>query len=131
MTRPLQGRMNDKLDRAIERAGSFSPEAREEGRRELEVLFRSGSASAGVELAHIVVAENFACSLGRPEAVDLLIRQLRLSGEALAFLNLYHHGGDLICDELMFELLTLAAPNCVDAAEILEAGLPNWRHPLA
>jgi hypothetical protein len=123
--------VTDDLDQALDRCGSFSPEVREIGRRELERMFGAGSAVAGLELARIVVSEKFACSLGRPEAVELLIRQLRLSGEALAFLDLYYHGGDLVPDELMFELLTLAAPNCTEAAEILEARLPGWRHPLA
>ncbi len=123
--------MNDELNRALDRCGSISPEVREGGRRELERLFKAGSAVAGVELAHIVVSENFPCSLGKPEAVGMLVRRLRLSGDPLAFLDLYHHGGDLVSDDLMLELLTLAAPNCAEAAEILEARLPGWRHPLA
>ena len=124
-------RMTDDLDRALERCTSFSSEVRESGRCELEGLFAAGSAVAGVELAHIVLSAKHVCSLGKPQAVDLLAREVRLSGDPLAFLNLYYYGGDLVSDDLMFELLTLAAPNSVEAREILEARLPGWRHPLA
>ena len=123
--------MNDDLDRALDRCASFSSDVRETGRRELERLFNAGSALAGIELAHIVVSENFECSLEKREAVDFLVRQLRLSGDASAFLNLYYHGGDLVPEVLMLEVLTLAAPNSTEAKEILEARLPGWRHPRA
>ena len=123
--------MNDELDRALDRCASVSSDVRETGRRELERLFNAGSGVAGVELAHIVVSENFECRLAKREAVDLLVRQLRLSGDASAFLNLYYHGGDLVTEVLMFEVLTLAAPNSTEAKEILEARLPGWRHPRA
>jgi hypothetical protein len=119
------------LDRALDRAASFSPDVREVGRQSLDALFQGGCAEAGLELARIVVSEGFACSLGKPEAVRLLIEELRQTGSAGAFLDLYYYGGDEISDEAMLELLTLAAPNCTEAAEILEARLPSWRHPLA
>ena len=118
------------LDRALDRCGSMSPEVREIGRQALDSLFRTGITAAGVELAHIVLSENFECSLSKADAVRLLVEDLRQTGSALAFLNLYHHAGDHISDDAMLELLTLAAPNCTEAVEILEARLPGWRHPL-
>lgn len=120
-----------RLERALDRCASLSPEVREAGRLDLERLSQAGSAVAGVELARVVVSEGFACSLGKLDAVDLLVREVRLFGAAGAFLDLYYYGGDLISDDLMFELLTLAAPNSTEAREILEARLPGWRHPLA
>ena len=123
--------MSTEFDRVMQRCESFSPEVRESGRRELESLFHAGSAVAGVQLAQIVLGDRFVCSLGKAEAVVLLVREVRLSGDAGAFLDLYYYGGDLVSADLMFELLTLAAPNCAEAAEILEARLPGWRHPLA
>ena len=123
--------MEDELDRALDRCASFSPDVKEIGRRDLETLFRAGSAAAGVELARLVLSEKFSCSLGRPDAKDLLVREVRLSGDPSAFLNIYYYASDLVSDEVMFELLTLAAPNSAEAEEILEARLPGWRHPLA
>lgn len=123
--------MQEELDRALDRCSSLSPDVKEIGRRDLERLFRAGSEVAGVELARYVLSEKFSCSLGKTEATDLLVREVRLSGDPSAFLNIYYYAGDLISDDLMFELLTLTAPNCAEAEEILEARLPGWRHPLA
>ena len=123
--------MTDEVDRATHRATSFSAEVRESGRRDLELLFQNGSAAAGVELSLIVLSENFACGLGRREAVTLLVREVRLSGDPSAFWNVYHYAGDLVSDDLIYELLTRVAPNSAEAEEILEARLPGWRHPLA
>jgi len=123
--------MQEELDRALDRCASLSPDVKEIGRRDLERLFRAGSEVAGVELAHYVLSEKFSCSLGKVEATELLVREVRLSGDPSAFLNIYYYAGDLVSDDLMFELLTLTAPNCAEAEEILEARLPGWRHPLA
>lgn len=123
--------MKARLEQALDRCASFSRDVREIGRRDLEALFRAGSAEAGVELARFVLSENFACGLDRAEAVNLLAREVKSSGDASAFLNIYHYAGDHVSDDLMLELLTLAAPNCTEAAEILKARLPGWRHPLA
>jgi len=62
--------MMDELDR-LDRCASISPEVRESGRRDLETLFKAGSAVAGVELAYIVLSAKFPCSLGKAEAVRL------------------------------------------------------------
>lgn len=116
---------------AIDRCGSINPEVREIGRWSLDALSKLGLVEARSELAHIVVSEDFVCSLAKADAVKVLINDLRRTGSAWAFLDLYHHGRGYVPDDLMFELLTLAAPNCTEAAEILEARLPGWRHPLA
>jgi len=63
--------MMDELDRVLDRCASISPEVRESGRRDLETLFKAGSAVAGVELAYIVLSAKFPCSLGKAEAVRL------------------------------------------------------------
>ncbi|WP_374654901.1 hypothetical protein [Phenylobacterium sp.] len=118
------------LERALERCDSLSPEVRKIGIEMLEALYLKGCAGAAVELAHIVVSEDYICELTKLDAVRLLIRDLRLSGSSLSFQHLYHHARGYVSDELMYELLTLAAPNCMDATEILEANLPGWRHPL-
>ncbi|WP_304190940.1 hypothetical protein [Phenylobacterium aquaticum] len=123
--------MQQDLDRALDRCTSLSPDVREIGRRDLDLMFRAGSAAAGVELARFFLSENFSCSLEKAEATELLVREVRLSGDPSAFLNLYYYAGDLVSDDLMFELLQLAAPKCAEAEEILEARLPGWRHPLA
>ena len=123
--------MQEELDKALDRCASLSPDVRENGCRDLERLFLAGSAVAGVELAHYVLSGSFVCGLGKAEATDLLVREVRLSGNPSAFMHLYYYAGDLVSDELMGELLTLAAPNSAEAEEILEARLPGWRHPQA
>lgn len=123
--------MEEELHRALDRCASLSPDVREIGRRDLERLFRAGSAVAGVELAQYVLSEEFSCSLGKAAATDLLVQEVRCSGDPSAFLNIYYYAGDLVSDKLLGELLTLAAPNSAEAEEILKARLPDWRHPQA
>lgn len=123
--------MEDEVDRAFKLCGSFSAELREVGKRELEKLYLAGSNAAGLELASYLLGEGFECELGKPEAVKILATEVRLTGNGGAFLDLYYHGGDLVSDELLGELLPLAAPNGGEASEIWEAKLPGWRHPLA
>jgi hypothetical protein len=76
------------LARALDRCARFSPAVREIGRRSLDALFKAACVAAGVELAHIVVSETFACSLSKPDAVRLLIEDLRRTGSPLALLDL-------------------------------------------
>lgn len=123
--------MSDELERALDRATALAPELREMGRRELDFLFQKGSSAAGIGLAHLVLSESWACSLAKPEAVTLLVREVRLSSDPSALWSLYYHAGDLVSDDLMGELLALVAPNSAEAEEILEARLPGWRHPFA
>lgn len=123
--------MHEELERALDRCGSLSPDVREVGFRDLERLFLAGSAVAGVELAGYILTDSFVCGLGKEDAAALLVREVRLFGNGWACMTLYHYADDLVSDELMGELLALAAPNSAEAEEILEARLPGWRHPLA